>query len=137
MKLEGHKSFIQPEIKKRNRSEEDDSDGFFDTECREEDDEPVEETLTDLLFYDLECRTRKRSARTELVCRSERNRRGMDISRRYNAKGLLRMAVYARKRWMYRHGPQLPRIRQLFCSSVFARARRYVRCDYAWRQNPA
>ena len=65
VKLEGHYCFIQPETKKRKRKrsvEEEESDlgGFFDTECRvgnnEDDDEPVEEILTDLLFYDLECR---------------------------------------------------------------------------------
>ena len=65
VKLEGHYCFIQPEIKKRKRkrSEEEEgeeSGGLFDTECREDhredDDEPVEETLTDLLFVDFECR---------------------------------------------------------------------------------
>ena len=46
--------------KKRDRSKEDESGGFFDTECREDnredDDEPIEDSLTDLLFFDFECR---------------------------------------------------------------------------------
>ena len=46
--------------KKRDRSEEEEkSGGLFDTECREnhhEDDEPIKESLTDLLFFDFECR---------------------------------------------------------------------------------
>ena len=63
VKIEDHKCFIQPELKKRKRDhseEEEESNGFFDTECRddnhEDDDEPFEETLTDLLFFDFECR---------------------------------------------------------------------------------
>ena len=62
VKLEDHKCFIQPEMKKRKRDRsegEEESNGFFDTECREdhhEDDEPIEEPLTDLLFFDFECR---------------------------------------------------------------------------------
>ena len=42
------------------RNQEEESDGVFDTECREDnhedDDEPIEETLTELLFFNLECR---------------------------------------------------------------------------------
>ena len=62
VQTEGHEYFIKPETKKRkrrNRSEEEEPIGFFDTECREdnnEDDEPIEETLTDLLYFDFECR---------------------------------------------------------------------------------
>ena len=66
VKLEDHKCFIQPETKKRkkrNRSVEEEEEpienGLFDTECREhnnEHDEPIVETLTDLLFFDFECR---------------------------------------------------------------------------------
>ena len=64
VQIEDHHCFIQPETKKRKRKrsegEEEESNGFFDTECREDnhddDDEPVEETLTDLLFFDFECR---------------------------------------------------------------------------------
>ena len=62
VKLEDHKCFIQTETKnrkKRDRSEEEEeeeSGGLFDTECREgnneDDDEPVEDPLTDLLFFD-------------------------------------------------------------------------------------
>ena len=63
VQIEGHHCFIQPETKKRKRKrseEEEELDEFFNTECREDnhedDDEPVEETLTDLLFFDFECR---------------------------------------------------------------------------------
>ena len=63
--IEDHRCFIQPELKKRkergrSEGEDEESNGFFDTECRidhhEDDDESVEETLTDLLFFDFECR---------------------------------------------------------------------------------
>ena len=61
VKLEDHYCFIQPETKKKKRrSRSEEEGGFFDTECRvgnnEDEDETVEETLTDLLFFDLECR---------------------------------------------------------------------------------
>ena len=65
--IEAHKCSIQPETKKKNksRSEEEkeesvdqDVSALFDTECCEdnnEDDEPIEEDLTELLFFDFEC----------------------------------------------------------------------------------
>ena len=43
--------------KKEDRRFEEKEKAFFDTEYHEdEDDEPIEETLTDLLFFDFECR---------------------------------------------------------------------------------
>ena len=51
VQTEGHRCFIQPETKKKkDRFEEEDD--FLDGECREDD----EEILTDLLFFDFECR---------------------------------------------------------------------------------
>ena len=61
VKIEGHKCFIQPELKKRkkgDRFEGEEANGFFESECREDhnedDDEPIEEPLTDLLFFDFD-----------------------------------------------------------------------------------
>ena len=70
--LEGHRCYIQPETKKKKKStpeeggeEEMPENGYnvsdlFDTECqqgeREAEDEPVEESLQELLFFDFECR---------------------------------------------------------------------------------
>ena len=68
VQLEGHRCFIQPECKKKKTSHEEeevpengyDVSAFFDTECRqgerEPEDEPVEESLQELLFFDFECR---------------------------------------------------------------------------------
>ena len=71
VQLEGHRCFIQPEIKKKKASHEVEEEeevpengydvsAFFDTECRqgerEPEDEPVEESLQELLFFDFECR---------------------------------------------------------------------------------
>ena len=71
VQLEGHRCFIQPGTKKRKPSHEVeeveevpkngyDVSAFFDTECRqgerEPEDEPVEESLRELLFFDFECR---------------------------------------------------------------------------------
>ena len=70
MQLEGHRCFIQPETKKKKTSHEVEEEevpengydvsAFFDTECRkgerEPEDEPVEESLQELLFFDFECR---------------------------------------------------------------------------------
>ena len=72
MQLEDHRCFIQPETKKRKpnhdhevEEEEEvpvsgyDVSPFFDTECRqgerEPEDEPVEESLRELLFFYFEC----------------------------------------------------------------------------------
>ena len=72
VQLEGHRCTIQPETKKKKKPapevEEEkevpengyDVTAFFDTECRqgerEPKDEPVEESLRELLFFDFECR---------------------------------------------------------------------------------
>ena len=70
MQLEGHRCFIQPETKKKKASHEVEEEevpengydvsAFFDTECRqgerEPEDEPVEESLQELLFFDFKCR---------------------------------------------------------------------------------
>ena len=99
VQIEGHKCFIQPETKKKNknRSEEKEEDSvendvsaLFDTECREdnnEDDEPIEEDLTEMLFFDFECS--QENSRSKSVYRSKRSRRRMGLSRRYDAKGFL------------------------------------------------
>ena len=115
VKLEDHFCFIQPETKKRKRKrseeeeeEEEDLGGFFGTQCRvgnneDDDEEPDEEVLTDLVLRS-RVSPRKRNARTELVCRSERSGRGMDFPRRYDAKGLLRMVIHGRSYWVHRDG---------------------------------
>ena len=49
------------EKKEENLSEE--PNGFFNTECQEDnnkDNEPIEETLTNLLFFDFKCRQENR-----------------------------------------------------------------------------
>ena len=70
VRTEGHRCYIQPETKKNRKNptpEEGEIPGdgydvsaFFDTECRqgeqEEEDEPIEESMKELLFFDLECR---------------------------------------------------------------------------------
>ena len=107
--------------KKRDRSEEerdDDLGGFFDTECREDnredDDEPVEDPLTDLLFFDFECRQENGTHEPNLcIVQNE-----------------------AGDEWIFQGDTtQFSRLRQLLYSSVLARARRHIRCDYAWRKN--
>ena len=71
VQLEGHHCYIQPETKKKRkirllkkkkkcRKNGYDVSAFLDTECRqgerEEEDEAVEESMKELLFFDLECR---------------------------------------------------------------------------------
>ena len=71
VRIEGHHCYIQPETKKKKKNpdpeeeEEIPEDGygvaaFFDTECRqgqrEPEDEPVEESMKELLFFDIESR---------------------------------------------------------------------------------
>ena len=63
VELEGHRCFIQPESKRKNKTlseevSENDIMGFFDTECRQDDDsdEPIEDSMKELLFFDFECR---------------------------------------------------------------------------------
>ena len=70
VQLEGHRCYIQPETKKKRKNptpeEEEmpengyDVAGFLDTECRqgarEDEHEAVEESMKELLFFDLECR---------------------------------------------------------------------------------
>ena len=69
VQLEGHRRYIQPEIKKKKEKtapeEEMPEDGydvaaFFDMECRqgerEPEDEPIEKSLKELLFFDFKCR---------------------------------------------------------------------------------
>ena len=81
-------------LKKMNQTE------FFNTECRkgngeENDDEPIEEeNLTELLFFDFECSQENGTHVPNLVYRSERRRRRMDFSGRYDAKRFLRIVIH-------------------------------------------
>ena len=71
VRIEGHHCYIQPETKKKKKKNPDpeeeempkngyDVAAFFDTECRqgerEPEDEPVEESMKELLFFDIESR---------------------------------------------------------------------------------
>jgi hypothetical protein len=65
--LEGHQCFIQRESKNRKKSyEEEDVSVFFDTECCQPEPETVEESMSDLLFFDFDCRQENRNHEANL-----------------------------------------------------------------------
>ena len=127
----GPSLLLQPETKKKKKpiSEEEreeeempengyDVAALFDAECRqgerEVEDEPVEESLHDLLFFDFECRQENGNHEPNLCVVQD------EASKEWVFKGDKTRDEFCE--WLfagvYGHGSQLSRLRQLFHSAI-------------------
>ena len=66
---------------------------------------------------------------TKLIYVLYRTKRATNGSSKATILGTLWLVVYARTCWLYGHGQQLPRLRQLSRPAISTRARCQVRCD--------